>query len=482
MQMFRLFYVLSLALVFSNCRLHNKDTDHQSEIKNEYDTPKDKMSPAEIGSYQKKLSELFDNELINKNFAGGILVAKGGNILYEKYSGFRDPSKIEDSINENTVFHLASTSKPFTAIAILRLVQEGKLSLSDELIKFFPGFPYPSVTIRNLLSHRSGLPNYLYFMDDNTKWAPKRMITNADVLNFMITYNPPLNYPVGKHFSYCNTNFVLLALVIEKITKQSFPLYLKKTIFEPLNMENTFVFTPADSFRVTLSYKPSGAVWQNDKFEYTYGDKNVYSTPQDMLKWDQALYNENFISKAMLDSAYTPFSNESPSIHNYGLGWRMLNLPNGKRVIYHNGKWHGFTPAFARLLDEKAVIIILGNRYNFSIYKASKLAYNVFGDYMQENTEDEEENIQVPNDPIVAPHVVEKKVIKPVVADKPRKTVVKVPEKKIKSKDGAKKRPVIKAAANNQRKKPEVVVKHQKPTTKVAEKKMKAEKKQKKKK
>ena len=125
-----------------------------------------------------------------------------------------------------------------------------------------------------------------------------------------------------------------------------------------------------------------------------------------MVKWDAALYN-NFINPTLLDSAYQPLSNESHSTHNYGLGWRMLNLSNGKKVIYHNGKWHGFTPAFARLIDEKAVIIILGNQMNKNIYSAAKKAYNVFGNYLQSDSSEEDDNS--PHQTI-APPVLSKKV------------------------------------------------------------------------
>lgn len=343
----------------------------------------EKINQSDLVRYQTQLHNIFDKKLLSRNFNGAIIVAKGGNILYENYVGFSNPRTKTDPITDSTSFHLASTSKPFTGVAILKLVQEHKINLSDDIRKYFPEFPYANVTVRDLLSHRSGLPNYLYFMDDKEKWPAGQMVYNQDVLEFMIQHQPKLSYKSGTHFSYCNTNYVLLALLLEKVTGVPYPQYMRQTIFKPLGMDHTFVYTPSDSGKVILSYKPSGALWEYDIFDNTYGDKNIYSTPKDMLKWDAALYNEKFIDPAILDSAYQPQSHETPSIHNYGLGWRMLNLPNGKNVIYHNGKWHGFNPAFARLLDEKAVIVILGNQYNTNIYNAAKLAYNVFGSYMQ---------------------------------------------------------------------------------------------------
>ncbi len=347
----------------------------------------------EFRQYHRLLSAFFDSMLIRRGFNGSILVAKNGAIIYEKYVGFGDLRK-KDSLTPITPMHIASTGKTFTAMALLRLVQENKLSLNDSLEHFFPGFPYPGITVRMLLSHRSGLPNYIYFMDAEKKNF--RYVTNNDVLNYLVTKKPNMTYKAGTRFNYCNTNFVLIALLIEKISGKTFPAYMKENLFDPLQMKSTFVFSLADTLSATPSFKPGGGYWPNDMMEGTYGDKNIYSTPQDLLKWDQALYTEQYLSKALLDSAFTPQSNERPSIHNYGLGWRMLNIPNGKQVIYHFGRWHGFNAAFARLRDEKVTIIILGNKYNSNIYKAASKAYNLFGDYDQKrnNTDDDSEEFE----------------------------------------------------------------------------------------
>jgi CubicO group peptidase (beta-lactamase class C family) len=270
------------------------------------------------------------------------------------------------------------------------LVQQGKLNLNDSLQTFFPGFPYPYVTVKMLLSHRSGVPNYVYFIS-KSKLAKKRMINNQDVLDVLINEKPNADFKADSRFSYSNTNYVLLAMIIEKIAGQSFPEYMQQTIFTPLQMKNSFVFTWNDSARVTMSFSSSGNLWQYDNLEGTYGDKNIFSTPRDLLKWDQALYTEQFISKAMLDSAFKPYSHERPSIHNYGLGWRMMNLPTGKQIIYHNGRWHGFNSAFARLIDEKAVIIVLGNRQSWLPYQAAIKCYNIFGPYFPNEPVPEEE-------------------------------------------------------------------------------------------
>jgi CubicO group peptidase (beta-lactamase class C family) len=231
---------------------------------------------------------------------------------------------------------------------------------------------------------------------DKSSWDKRKLASNQDVLNTLFQWKPVRAYRAGIHFHYCNTNFVLLALIIEKITGQLYPDYMKNNIFSPLEMNNTFVHStfvksPGDSSVVTMSYKGNGGLWPPDYSDGPYGDKNIYSTPRDLLKWDQALYMNKILDQQMQDSAFTPYSNEKPGIKNYGLGWRMLVLPNGKKVIYHNGHWHGFNSAFVRLTDEKATIIILSNRLNHNVYTTAKKLYNLFGNYDGKHEENGEE-------------------------------------------------------------------------------------------
>lgn len=351
----------------------------------------------EFRRYYRELSGFLDTALLTaENFNGGILIAKNGSIIYEKYRGRVDLRK-KDSITAETPFHIASTSKTFTAVAILRMVQEGKLLLDDSISKFFPQLPYPGITVKMLLSHRSGLPNYLYFMSNN-KWGigpdgkwNKQLATNEDVLQMMIDKHPDKTGNPDGRFNYCNTNYVLLALIIEKISGQKFPDYMQQHLFTPLQMMHTSVFTLKDTLTATPTFTNKGAYWDFDFLDATYGDKNVYTTPRDLLKWDQALYTNQVLSKELLDSAFAPYSFEKPSVHNYGLGWRLQLLPNGKKIVYHFGKWHGSNAAFARLIDEKVTIIIIGNRFTRNIYNAAHLCYDIFGDYLQRQVTDADE-------------------------------------------------------------------------------------------
>lgn len=347
------------------------------------------LDPTEARRYNDIISDFIDKNLSARNFNGGILVAKNGVIVYERYTGFSNP-KTKDSLDSETPLQVASTGKTLTAAAVLKLVQENKMGLDDLVTKFFPAFPYPEVTVKMMLNHRSGLPNYLYYME-KLGWNRNLPASNLDVLNTLIEWKPTQAYTPGKRFNYCNTNYVILALIIEKVSGISYPQYMKDNFFTPLQMNNTFVKTQADSANVVYSYQRNGALWRPDFSDGPYGDKNIYSTPRDLLKWDQALYDGKILQPAMLDSAFTPYSNEKPGVKNYGLGWHLLMLPNQKKVVFHNGRWHGFNSAFARLTDEHITIIMAGNKLNMSVYQVSKKMYNLFGPYGGKNDDSSED-------------------------------------------------------------------------------------------
>lgn len=338
------------------------------------------ISPAEKATLEMACRHWYDSVLKNGPFNGGMLVAKGGNILFETYKGTRN-LKGTDSINAQTPFHIASVTKTFTAMGILKLVEQEKVQLADEFSKYFPAFNYPGVTIQTLLNHRSGLPNYLYFMED-LGWSDTVIIKNSDILNYLITRKSELlNIATpDTRFNYCNTNYALLALLIEKVTGLSYPRFMQETFFGPLGMKETFVYTPAESYRATPNFDWRGQANANNYLDEVYGDKNIYSTPRNLLTWHRALQSNILFKPATLIDAYEPYSNERPGIKNYGLGWRMNIYPNGKKVVFHNGWWHGNNASFVRLVDQDVCIIAMGNRFNSGIYKAYKVV-NSFGNY-----------------------------------------------------------------------------------------------------
>lgn len=347
--------------------------------------------PEELNRLQHASNVWFDSILKRTGFNGAVLVAKGGTIVYEKYRGLALIGK-PDSITPETPFHIASVSKTITGMVTLKLWQDGKIGLDDEYSKYFPTFNYPGVTIRTLLDHRSGLPNYLYFMEK--LWPDKKVhVKNQDIYDYLVQ-KKGLMENVAKpdsRFSYCNTNFALLALLIEKVTGTPFPQYIQETIFTPLRMTNSFVYTPQDNARITPSYDVRGRIIPLMYLDDVYGDKNVYSTTHDLLKWDRGIASGLMFSAKTLEAAYTGYSNERAGIKNYGLGWRMNNFPNGKKMIFHNGWWHGNNAAFIRLQDEDATIIVVNNRYTSATYKA-KFLVNIFGHYFDSPVEDDAEN------------------------------------------------------------------------------------------
>lgn len=367
----KLFWILTASILMYACSSSPATNPAVEDSLSYYPPTPKQLSQSEFRALYRDIKVFFDTTLLRTGFNGGLLVAKGGNIIYEIYNGMVRIGKT-DSIKANTSFHIASTSKTFTSAAVLYLIDKGRISLTDSIQKFFPTFPYKNILVKTLLSQRSGLPNYMNAMEE-MKWDRKKIATNADVLNFFIVQQPKLYYPSGTRFNYSNTNFVLLALIIEKVSGKSYADFLKETFFMPLQMKDTYVYTHKDSATATPSYRwnnvQEGFTWMDE----TVGDKNIYSTPRDLLKWDQALYDNQILSAAIKDSAFKPYSFERPGIHNYGLGWRMYTLPQNKNIIYHNGWWHGNNSCFYRVVTDSVTIIILGNKMNQNIYRVKPL-------------------------------------------------------------------------------------------------------------
>jgi CubicO group peptidase (beta-lactamase class C family) len=411
------FFALSVTLLVVSCGQAAQNGKMQQQV--DTTAPSVTSIPAltgpEIEHYSAITGRFFDSMLAGR-FNGSVLVAKNGVILYERYKGFRNPVKRKDSLDAHTAFHLASMTKTFTAMSTLKLWQEGKLDIHDPVSKYLDGFPYPAITIETLLNHRSGLHNYVHYMDK--PGVNKRLLlNNGDVLQYIIAHagdREIFSGQANRHFEYSNTNYALLALIIEKVSGLSYPDYLNKTFFQPLQMQDTYVYTLADSAKSMTSYYQSGRPFRMEFLDLVYGDKNVYSTVRDIYKWDQALRSGQLFSKGVLDSAYAGYSFEKPGMRNYGLGWRMLMIPNGKKLIYHNGWWHGNRTVLVRMLDENATIIALSNNDYKNVYSAKRLC-DLFGDYRQghESFDEGESDPSAEPGPGGEPHEVVKAVAPP---------------------------------------------------------------------
>ncbi|MFY8128341.1 MAG: serine hydrolase domain-containing protein [Chitinophagaceae bacterium] len=391
--MYKLYYFIFLSVVFCFC------SNSPSIFSNEKGTPSsaflfNPITESQKEYYLQQLYPLYQNVLLNSGFHGGIIIAKNGQIIFEDYRGIYN-NTTKALITASTPLHIASVSKTFTAMTILKLMEEGKIDIDNEVKLYIPSFPYTGITVKMLLNHRSGLSNYVYDLDGTVtvtykkknrrgKWItynktvkdntiPNKLLSNDDVLMAIAQKKVKQERTPNTHFKYCNTNYLLLASIIEKVTGIDFPTYMKQNVFEPLGMKNTFVFSVKDSANYNPSYKYNFIPYHLEKLDCTYGDKNIYSTPQDILQWDKALYSNSFVSAATLQKAYTPYSFERPGIHNYGLGWRLLTYPQFT-IPYHNGWWHGNNAVFTRLTKDTATIIVLGNKYNDKIYKAKEFA------------------------------------------------------------------------------------------------------------
>lgn len=326
------------------------------------------------------LDHFYKDFWLRTQVSGGFLVAQNGKILYEGYSGYSDKGKGKE-MTADTPLHIASITKVMTGMAILKLVEHKKLKLSDKVSEYLDGFPYREVRVEDLMNHRSGLPNYLHLSEDKKYWDKSKMMTNRDVLQVLIDKKPETAAKAGRKFAYNNTNYVLLALIIEKITGMSYAEAMDYMVFKPLEMTHTFVFEyEKDKDRVSKSYEYNGSEWAYDHLDATYGDKNIYSTPRDLLKMDIAMYSDKFLPDNLKEKAWKGYSYESRGVKNYGLGMRLMEWDNGSKILYHNGWWHGNNSTYVRDFEHQATIIALGNRRNRTIYSAFRLV-SLFGDY-----------------------------------------------------------------------------------------------------
>ncbi len=314
---------------------------------------------------------------VRAGFNGGVLIGRNGKIIYERYFGLTNRER-KIPLNANSPSQLASVSKTFTGAAVLYLYDHKYLNLDEKVQHYLNEFPYPNITVRMLLNHRSGLPDY-------TKWVPRfnhdmrTPISNATMMSMMATHVPSLEFRPNTRFKYCNTNFAVLARLVERITEMSFYDFMAKYIFQPLGMQHTFVYNPNAGLppNATISYKRNWAREPDMFADGVYGDKGIYSTPEDMFKWDQSFYQKKLLTNETIELAYGPCSFEKPGIKNYGLGWRMLCYTNGNKVIYHNGWWHGNNTSFYRFIKENMTIVILGNKFTNSIYHQAPVVYSI---------------------------------------------------------------------------------------------------------
>lgn len=328
---------------------------------------------------------------LNKNgvFNGTILYAENGKEVYSGAFGFADFRK-RDSMQVDDAFQLASVSKMFTATSIMLLQQQGKLDYDDTIGRFIPEFPFGNVTLRQLLTHRSGLSRYMSLADKY--WDINKAIDNEDVIDLFVKYKPAPYFQPNKGFHYCNTNYAILASVVERISGQHFDVFVKQNIFGPLAMDHSFIYKLSKDSIIPnevpvgvpgyYSYRRGMSKVGDYYLNGVMGDKGVYSTVGDLFKFALALDNATLVNRENLEEAFAP---GSPSYYkrkdNYGFGWRLRAECDS--TVYHFGWWKGFRTYFIRDMQNQRTIIALTNTHR-------GVSSSVFWDIIKDENREEE--------------------------------------------------------------------------------------------
>lgn len=322
-----------------------------------------------------RIDQLLTQAYRRGGFSGQVLLAEKGKVLYNKCFGYSNIRACRDSIGPESSFQLASLSKPFTATAVMLLYQQGKIDINAPVKEYLPDFPFNDITVTHLLQHRSGLKNYIYIAD---KYWPnkKQYLKNTDISPLLARYGRTLDFKPGTRFKYCNTNYAYLALLVEKITGQSFAQFFAENIAGPLGMENTFLFDsknpqmPDKKVVNGYSYSRRTGFYRRypDYLDGVLGDKGLFSTAQDIFRFDQALYRSDFLADSIIELMFTPAEELTLKHDNdYGLGFRIRQDTAGHRTVFHNGWWKGFRTYFIHDYQCQRTVIWLNNRSDVTI-------------------------------------------------------------------------------------------------------------------
>lgn len=308
-----------------------------------------------------KLDSLLKRIHKRHDFHGAVLIAKNEKIVYQNQIGTADFKK-KTLLNKESVFQLASVSKQFTAAAIMLLNERNQIQLTDTVNTYFPDFPYKAVTIKNLLNHTAGLPKYFWVAEH--EWQQEKAPTNSEMMEFLESTEVKRYFKPGRNFDYSNTGYFVLASIVEKISGTSFSSFLKKNIFEPLQMNHSYVYSfendairehQLDGYRLYRG-------WRHVKIPSTVndaivGDKNIYTTAEDLFKWTKGLNSGSFLTKQSLALMYSKGESVYGRKIPYGFGFRIDTKEENS--IYHYGKWNGFSTGLTTYLEDNLVVIVL---------------------------------------------------------------------------------------------------------------------------
>jgi len=335
-------------------------------------------SPSIAQNKAKKIDSLLNSLYVKGKLNGNVLVAKKGKIIYLKSFGLAN-EVTKEKVTAKSIFELASCSKQFTAMAIMILKEQGKLKLDDQIGQYLPELSfYSGVSIRNLLNHTTGLPDYLSIMD--TVFDKSKIATNKDIISIFARLRPALDFEPNTQFKYSNTGYALLASIIEKASGTTYADFLKKNIFEPLHMKSTFVYNrrlhpqKVDHYAFGYIYSknlqkyilPDSIVKAKVVYwlDGVVGDGTVNSTVNDLLKWDRALYTNKLVTKQSLNLIFSPAVLNDKSFTKYGFGWKLEQHADYGKITRHSGGWPGYKTDIERHVDNDFTIIVLQNHYD----------------------------------------------------------------------------------------------------------------------
>lgn len=304
-----------------------------------------------------------------------VLVLKQDKIVFKKSYGIKQVGTGE-KITTTTNFRLASVTKQFTAMSILQLVQQKKLSLEDPISKYFSSFPDygKKIKIKHLLTHSAGLQDY----EDLMPSTQTVQLHDTNCLQLMYMTNR-LYFPAGTQYKYSNTGYAILALIVEKVSGQDFATYLKENIFKPLGMKTTIAYEAGKS---TISNRALGHTFQNGSWTETdqsltsavLGDGGIYSNTEELAKWISALWNYKLLTPALQNQAWTATKLDNGKTIDYGFGWHLETFKNRVHP-FHDGSSIGFRNSILVFPTEKLMVVILTNRNQHDpVEEAKKIA------------------------------------------------------------------------------------------------------------
>ncbi|WP_289660082.1 serine hydrolase [Flavobacterium panacagri] len=311
---------------------------------------------------EKKLDELLSSKFSLSEPGIEVLVAKKGEIVYNKAFGSAN-LELNVPIKPDMVFKLGSITKQFTAVAILQLVEQGKISLKDNLQKFIPDYPSYSqnITIENLLTHTSGIKDYMQ-IDYQEPYLERRDFKPKELIDLF--KNVPLEFDPGTKYKYSNSGYYLLGYIIEKVSGKSYSAYLQENILKPLALNHTYFDNSNNIIPNRVNgYRKDGKVFKNTDYwsmTIAYAAGELISNTEDLLKWNEGLYSYKILKKETLEKAFVPFKLKDGSVVEYGYGWILKNV-NGIKSIEHGGAITGFLTNEIYYPEEKVFVAALFN-------------------------------------------------------------------------------------------------------------------------